>query len=170
MLTDIARRIARWHPIVLTLAFVAGAFLEVASLGLTPPPLARGVLMLTSIGPLCVWLWAIFHVSRQASSAATSSYSEWVFALPPAVAFAAGVAEWSTHNSPAALAIFLGLFVALSQAAKRLENADAPDGNASVGRMLTTALLMFLAPFGVWVLYPKVLRVAARPRETLATA
>ena len=89
--------------------------------------------------------------------------------MPPVVAFAAGFAGWSTNNSPAAFAIFASLFVGLSRAAKTLENVDATNGNASVGRMLTTALLMYLAPFGVWVLRPKILRVAARPDGTLSS-
>lgn len=160
MPTDTAQRIARWHPIILTAVFLAGALAQVAYSGVTLPPLARGVLMLTAIGPLCIWLWAVFRVSRRASLTAISSRWEFVFAIPSVAAFAAGVAGWSTHNSPSAFAIFLSLFVALSLAAKTLENVDAANGHASVGRMLTTALLMYLAPFGVWVLHPKILRVA----------
>ena len=169
MPTDIAQWIARWHPIILTAAFLAGALAQLAFAGVTLPPMARGVLMLTSIGPLCLWLWAVFRVSRRASATAISGRWEWVFAIPPVVAFAAGFAGWSTNNSPAAFAIFASLFVGLSRAAKTLENVDATNGNASVGRMLTTALLMYLAPLGVWVLRPKILRVAARPDGTLSS-
>jgi len=52
--------------------------------------------------------------------------------------------------------------VGLSLSAKTLENVDAANGSPSVGRLLATALLMYLAPIGMWMLRPKILRVAAR--------
>jgi hypothetical protein len=162
MLSQTAHRIARWHPIILTTILIAGLVVQIGAAGLNPSPLARGVLLLTPLGPICVWLWAIFHVSKLGSEAPVSNQREWIFALPPLIAFAAGVADWSTNNSPAAFAVFLSLFVGISWTAKTLENVDAPTGNVTVGRMLATAILMYLAPIGAWVLRPKILRVAAR--------
>lgn len=166
MPSDIAHRIARWHPIILTAVFLVGTLAQLSVFSLTLSPLARGILMLTPLGPMCIWLWAVFRVARRASETPIPSHREWVFAIPPVIAFAAGFAGWSTNNSPAAFAIFLSLFVGLSWAAKTLENVDAANGNASIGRMLATALLMYLAPLGVWVLRPKILRVAARTEGT----
>ena len=162
MSPDIAQRVVRWHPVILTLVLLAGLLAQLSVSGLDLPPFARGVLMLFPLGPMCLWLWAVFSVARCTSLNAPSGYWEWVFALPPAIALCAGLAGWSTNNSPAAFAVFMSLFVGLSLSAKTLENVDAPGGSASVGRMLATALLMYLAPIGMWVLRPKILRVAAR--------
>ncbi len=162
MLSQTAHRIARWHPIILTTILIAGLFVQMGAAGLHLSPLARGVLLLTPLGPMCVWLWAVFHVSNLGLEAPIANQQGWVFALPPLIAFAAGMAGWSTKNSPAAFAVFLSLFVGISWAAKTLEKVDTPTGNATIGRILATAVLMYLAPIGVWVLRPKILRVAAR--------
>jgi hypothetical protein len=162
MLSQTAHQIARLHPIILTTILIAGLVVQMGTTGLSLSPLARGVLMLTPLGPMCVWLWAIFHVSKLGSVAPVSNQREWVFILPPLIAFAGGLAGWSTHNSPAAFAIFLSLFVGISWTAKTLENVDAPTGKATIGRMIATAILMYFAPIGAWVLRPKILRVAAR--------
>lgn len=166
MPTDIAQRVVRWHPIVLTGVLLAGLIAQLSVSDLAVRPLAKGVLMLTPVGPMCLWLWAVFSVASRASPTVISGSWDWVFALPPAIAVSAGLAGWSTHNSLAASAVFLSLFVALSLSAKTLENVDAVSGNASVGRLLATALLMYLAPIGMWVLHAKILRVAARSRGT----
>lgn len=162
MSTDIAQRVVRWHPVILTLVLLAGLAAQLSVLNSDLPPSARGLLMLFPPGPVCLWLWAVFSVARRASLNAHSAYWEWVFAFPPAISLCAGLAGWSTNNSPAAFAVFLSLFVGLSLSAKTLENVDAPGGSASVGRMLATALLMYFAPIGMWVLHSKILRVAAR--------
>jgi hypothetical protein len=162
MATGLAQRIVGLHPIVLTTVVVAVALAQLVILGSNVSALARGTFMLAFLGPMCIWLWAVFHTAGRASSKVVSSFWEWVFAASPAMAFTAGVAGWSTHNSPAAYAIFLSLFIGLAMAAKTLESADAANGSASIGRMLVTALLMYLFPIGVWVLRPKVLRVAQR--------
>ncbi len=166
MPTRIAQRIVRWHPFILTAVLLAGLIAQLSASDLTIPPLARGLLMLTPLGPTCVWLWAVFHVARRASPVAISAHWDWVFAFPPVISLAAGLAGWSTHNSPAASAVFLSLFVGLSLSARTLENVDAANGSASVGRLLATALLMYAAPIGMWVLRPKILRVAERSRGT----
>ena len=164
---DFAQRVVRWHPAILTVVLLAGLLVQLSVSGLTLPPLARGILMLTPLGPMCLWLWAVFYVARRASVTVISGHWDWVFVLPPAIAFAAGIAGWSTNNSPAATMIFLSLFVGLSLSGKTLENVAAADGNAPVGRMLATVLLMYFAPIGIWLLRSKILRVAAQANATL---
>lgn len=162
MLSQTAYRLARWHPIILTTILMAGLVVQMGAAGMDLSPLARGVLLLTPLAPMCVWLWAVFHVSKPGPEAPVSDQRGWIFAMPPSVAFVAGVAGWSTNNSPAAFAVFLSLFVGIFWAARTLENVDAPTGSATVGRILATVILMYLAPLGAWVLRPKILRVAAR--------
>ena len=166
MPTDIAQRIVRWNPFLLTAVLFAGLIAQLSVPGVEAPPLTRALTMLAALGPMCVWLWAVFCVARLASPTVISAYWDWVFVLPPVISLAAGLSGWSTDNSPAATAIFLSLFVGLSLSAKTLENVDAVNGSASVGRLLGTALLMYLAPVGMWVLRPKILRVAAQSRGT----
>ena len=163
MPVGIARRIILWHPGVLTAVFVFSLVAQLGGSGMQLPPAANGILLSLPIAAMCGWLWAIFHVSRHASVVAMSSYKEWVFAIPPIVALMAGLAGWSTDNSPAAFAMFLSLFVGLFWTAGTLENVDAPTGSASIGRILGTGLLMYLAPIGVWVLHTKIVRVASKP-------
>lgn len=162
MPTRIAHQLAGWHPIILTAVLLAGLVAQLGASGLTLSPLARGVFTAAPLVVMCVWQWSVFHVSRRISVRASSGYRDWLYALPPAIALVAGTAGWSTNNSPAAFAVFVSLFVGIIQAARTLENVDAANGNASAGRMLATVLLMYLAPFGLWILHPKILRVAAR--------
>lgn len=162
MAPAIAHRIATWHPRVLTTALLLAFLAQAVGSDLSLTTGMRGVLLALPIGAMCAWLWALFHLARRASPDPKSPHWEWVFVIPPAVALAAGLADWSTRNSPAAVTIFLGLFVSLSLAAKTLEKVDAAAGNPSVGRMLGTALLMHFAALGVWVLRPRILRMASR--------
>ena len=170
MPTDVAQRIVRWNPFLLTAVLLAGLIAQFSVPGVEAPPLTRALVMLTALGPMCVWLWAVFCVARRASPIAISGNWDWVFVLPPVISLVAGLSGWSTYNSPAASAIFLSLFVGLSLSAKTLENVDAVNGSASVGRLLATALLLYVAPVGMWVLRAKILRVAARSRGTPLTA
>ena len=159
---DFAKHIARWHPGVLTTLMLVSFVAQMIASGVAVPPVARGVLISLPIGLICGWLWAVFNVSRHASLTPISPYWDSIFAIPPAVALAAGLTGWSTQNSPASFAIFLALFIGLSLAAKTLERVDAANGAPSVGRMLGTAALMYFAPVGVWVLRAKILRVTSR--------
>lgn len=162
MPAEIAQRVARWHPAILTSAIVFAFLAQGSWSGAALPPVLRGVLVSLPLAATCGWLWAIFQVSRRASLTPLSPYRAWVFAVPPAVAFAAGFENWPTDSSPASAAIFLSLLVGLIWAAQALENVDAANGAAPLGRILGTLLLMFLAPVGVWVLHLKILRVASR--------
>jgi type VI protein secretion system component VasK len=69
------------------------------------------------------------------------------------------IKAWMGHTH---FAFFVALFVAIWFAAQALENADAPGGHASIGRILGTILLMYFAPIGVWVLRLKIRRVEAK--------
>ena len=164
---DISQRVVRWHPAILTMVLLAGLVAQLSVSGMTLSPIARGVLMLFPLGPMCLWLWAVFNVARRASPATISGRWDWVYALPVAVSFAAGIAGWPTENSLAATVVFLSLFVGLSLSAKTFENVAAPNGNAPVGRILMTALLMYMAPVGLWLLHARILRVAARANPGL---
>jgi len=159
---DFAKQIAKSPPGALTALLLVSVVAQMIASGVALPPVARGALISLPIGLICGWLWAVFNVSRHASLTPISPYWDWIFAVPPAVALAAGLAGWSTQNSPAAFAIFLALFVGLSLAAKTLERVDAANDAPSIGRMLGTAVLMYFAPVGVWVLRGKILRVTAR--------
>ncbi len=125
--------------------------------------------MAVPIGAMCVWWWAVLVVARNGSKPSGPGRWDWVFAIPPLLTLVAGLAGWPTENSPAAFAIFMAIIVALTMSAKTLEKADAPDGDLSVGRMLATFILMYLAPLGVWILRAKILRVAERSPTTIPT-
>ena len=160
MPTDLALRIVRWHPIVLTTLFVTGALAQVAFAETTPPPLVRAILMLIPVGLICVWLWAIYRVASLASATPPRRGWDWIYVVPPIIAVVTGLAGGSLNNTPSAFAMFVSLFVGLSRAAKTLENVSDKNGSAPIGQMLLTALLMYVAPLGVWVLRSKILRVA----------
>lgn len=162
MTLKIAQTVARGHPAILTVALLICFAAQLGMAVGTVAPLARGVLMAAPIGVMCLWWWASLVVARNGSNQASSGRWDWLFIMPPLIALISGLAAWSTQNSPAAFAIFASVFVVLTMAAKALEKADAPDGNPSVGRMLATFLLMYLAPIGVWVLRSKIIRVAER--------
>ena len=153
----IARQVARGHPAVLTLVLIVLFAAQIVTSSGTMSPLLRGALMAFPLGAMCGWWWAVLVVARDGVGR-----WDWVFVMPPLLALIAGFAGWPTVNSPVAFAIFFAVFVALTMAAKTLEKADAPDGDPSVGRMLATFLLMYLAPLGVWVLHSKIIRVADR--------
>ena len=156
----------RLNPTVLTISVLASFILHrVAALFLGIGPilaLVQGLLLGSAIGILSGWLWAIYSVSRRAVGRGRSGVSDWSFVVAPLIALIAGLAGGSTRNSPATLAIFAGLFVSLTLAAKGLENADDPNHNASVARILTTAIIMYFGPVGgAWILDRKIRRVAS---------
>lgn len=163
MMFGIARQVARGHPAVLTLVLIVFFAAQIVASGWTMSPLLKGALMALPIGAMCGWWWAVLVVARGGVEQPSSGRWDWVFVTPPILALVAGLAGWPTENSPVAFAIFFAIFVALTMSAKTLEKADAPDGDPSVGRMLATFLLMYLAPLGVWVLRSKIIRVAERP-------
>jgi len=162
MLFGTARQIARGHPAVLTFVLIVFFAAQIAARGWTLSPFLKGALTAFPIGAMCGWWWAVLVVARDGVSQPGSGRWDWVFVTPPLLALIAGLAGWPTENSPVAFAIFFAIFVALTMSAKTLEKADAPDGDPSVGRMLATFLLMYLAPLGVWVLRSKIMRVAER--------
>ena len=161
-MTEIARVVARAHPAVLTAVFLVGAFapMAVPTANLAPP--WRGLLMAIAIGVPCLWYWAVFVVAASSRPGVAPPGRQWLFAAPPVWALMTGWAGWSTTNSPAATVFFIVFLIAVGAAAQALENADAPAGHASVGRILATTLLMLLTLIGVWVLWLKIRRVEAR--------
>lgn len=161
-LLDVAGRILTLHPAVLTSLILVGFYLPLATQIYAPSGVVRGVLVALPYVAMNAWIWAVFHVSNEALSRSKSIHWGWVFLAPPTVVLAAGSAGWSTDNSPSAFAFFIGLFVSITLAAKALEKAHHASGDPSVGRLLGTALLMYFAPIGLWVLRPRILRVAAR--------
>jgi len=169
MTLKIAQRIARGHPVVLTVVLLICFAVQFAVAVETVTPIARGILMAAPIGAMCLWWWAILVVARNSSGQPGSGRWDWLFAMPPLLALIAGLAAWSTENSPTAYALFALIFILLTMSAKALEKADASNGDPSVGRMLATFLLMYLSPVGVWVLRPKINRVTERTRLVAQT-
>lgn len=162
MTLKLAGAVVRGHPAILTVALLLCFAAQFGMASATVTPLARGILMAAPIGAMCLWWWATLLVARHGSQQPSSGSWDLLFTIPPLLALMAGLAAWPTDNSPAAFAIFASLFTVLTMAAKGLEKADAPDGNPSVGRMMATFLLMYLAPIGVWVLRSKIVRAAER--------
>lgn len=158
---EIARRTARTHPALLTIAFLAGGFASLsAQYAPDITPLMRGALLCVSTAITSFWHWAIYTMAQAVTGPAPARWS-WLFAAPPVFAFFAGVAEWPTYNSPAAIT-YLGLyFLSAWCAAQALENADAASRIAPVGRIATSAGLMWVAYIGVWKLWVTIRRVEA---------
>ena len=169
-MAEISRHIARAHPAILTsiLLLSLGGYVLVSTSTVGPP--VRVLVLTLPIGVICLWLWAVFAVARASSGGPKHALRDVLFAVPPALDFTAKLAGWSMNNSPAAFVFFASLFVALWFAAQALENADAPGNFASVGRILATALIMYLAPVGVWILHSKIMRVADRTAASPAAA
>ena len=160
MTTKFARKVARGHPAALTVVLLVCFAAQVALTSSPVSPVAKGALMAAPLGAMCCWWWAVLVVAREGVRESRSNRWDWLFVVPPLLALTAGVAGWPTEDSPVAFAIFAALFVGLTMSAKTLEKADAQDGNPSVGRMLATFLLMYVAPIGVWVLRSKIIRVS----------
>lgn len=155
-------RIVRAPPIVLT-GLVLGGFIGGALASIWfDSPVARGVLMAFPLAIMCGWLWAICQVARPAVTDTMRLGASGIFIAPPLIALVAGLASWSTNNSPAAFAIFGFLFVGLWLSGSALERADRAPERAPIGPMLGNALLMYFSFVGVWVLRAKILRVADR--------
>ncbi len=167
----IADRVVQLHPVVLMISFFATIVLGSVALPLSEVapvlPLVRGIFLGGMMGLMSGWLWAVYRISKRAVGRGRPGVWDWSFAASPLIALIAGLAGWSTHNSPAAFAIFAGLFVNITLAAKGLENADDSRGKASVSQILTTAIVMYFGPIGgFWILDRKIRRVAS----TTATA
>lgn len=161
-MSGISRRTARAHPAILTAVLLISWFLQSVASSMAVPPLARGLLISIPLGAMCFWYWAVFAVARASKPDGKVPQWAWLFAVPPLLVLIVGFAGWSMNNSPAAFVFFVALFVAIWFAAQALENADAPGGPASIGRILGTILLMYFAPIGVWVLRLKIRRVEAK--------
>ena len=158
----IARRILMWRPIILCAAmligFAAAAFVQQAAL----PSVVNGAVAASPFVAMCGWIWAIFQVSSCGLPGTASGLQKWIFAAPPAIVFVAVTAGWSLSNSTSAVVFFISLFVAVWLSASALEQAHDRGGKPSVGGTLSTALMMYFAPLGVWGLRAKVLQVALR--------
>lgn len=162
MFSRLSQRLVRLPPVVLTLLMFLPLIAELlARAGVAVGPVIRVAILSVAIGGMCAWLWAVYRVSRSGSGTDIRPFWDWVFVLPFGISLVAGLASWSMNNSSASAVFFLSLFVCLTLAAKALVNANAAKSEASVGRMLVTALLMYLAPLGVWVLRSNILRVAS---------
>jgi hypothetical protein len=163
MTFKIARQIACVNPAALTaVLLMLGIAAPVMATSGMATPLVSSALTALLIGAMCTWWWAVLLVARNGLPHPHSGRWDWLFATPPLLVLTAGLANWPTVNSPAALAIFSTIFVVLTMSAKTLEKADAPDGDPSVGRMLATVVLMYVAPVGVWILHAKIKRIADR--------
>ena len=159
-MAEISRRVARAHPAFLTALFVAGLVMQMVLSGTTAPPPVRGLVTVLPIAAACLWYWSVFVVSKTAKSRAPMPPWTWLFAVPPIIPLVAVLAGWWMNNSPVALVFFVVFFTVLWFAAQALESADALTRHASAGRMAVTMVLMFCALIGVWILGPKIRRVA----------
>lgn len=157
---SLPQSIVRAPPAVLTVLVLGGYVGGAVASAWFNTPAARGLLMAFPLAVMCGWIWAIFKVARPTATGALGLFAGAVFIAPPLIALAAGFANWSTNNSPSALAIFAFLFAGLWLSASALEQADRAPERASVGPMIGNALLMYFSFVGVWVLRAKILRVA----------
>ncbi|WP_349311551.1 hypothetical protein [Brevundimonas subvibrioides] len=159
---DLARRAARAHPAILTSVLAISALAQVIASGTTVSPMVRALLTTVPIASACFWFWSVYVVANATVVTPRAPFWAWMFAAPPVIALVAALADLPTKNSPTSLAFFAVLFVVLWFAAQALENADAANRHAPVGRIVVTLFLMFVSVIGVWILSAKIGRVEAK--------
>lgn len=160
MLQTFAHRVVRAHPGYFTAAFVGTVVAQ--ALAMTNPvgPAIYGLALAGPIALVCLWAWAIYSVCTPRLK---DTIVAGIFASAPLLALVAGVAGWSTNNSPTALMIFGLLFLALWLSASSLEDHYLSNGRNSLGHKLLTTLLLYFGVIGVWVLHPRIARIAGPP-------
>lgn len=89
----------------------------------------------------------------------------WIFTAPIVISLVATVADLSMNNSPPAFLFLAAFLFCIGRTAVELETADPDDAPSTLGKTLGTAALLFFAPFGVWWLRQRLLRVAARTAQ-----
>lgn len=153
----LARKITCLHPAALTVGWLV---VSVTSTLVPLSPLSH-VLTLALITLICGWTWAVYTVSVAITPAPIAPrWTPWLFLAPPLLAVIAEVAHLSMDNTPLAFAFFAFLFFALWRSAQALLVADPQGGPATAGRVFGTMMLFFFGIVGVWVLRPRILRVA----------
>ncbi len=160
MLQTFAERLARAHPGYFTAAYL-GAF-GAQVLAMTNPvlPTLYGLALAGPFVLICLWAWAIYNVCTPRPKAVAVA---GIFASAPLLVLVAGVAGWSTNNSPTALMIFGLLFLTLWLSASSLEDRDQSNGRGALGPKLLTTLLLYFGVVGIWVLHPRIARIAGPP-------
>ena len=184
-LTD---RVLSLHPAVVTILFVAlfvggGVAMNVYPFGSAMPLLIFSVAMLATLGPVMLWHYSLYRAAsdRNAQNVGHSGRRGFLFLLAMVglcAFFVLFPIQMSTAPTDpiyrmiaAAVPISmlvgnLSYFASIWAAANALTRFDDRKKSVEFHKTLGTFILEVYLPIGIWVIYPRIIRLLAAPPQS----
>lgn len=183
----LADRVLSLHPAVVTILFVAlfigaGVAINFYPFGSATSSLIFSVAMLAILAPVMLWHYSLYRVAsdRTAQSVGHSDRRGFLFLLaivglcaflvlfPMLMSTAPTAPTYRVIATTVTISMLVGglsYFASIWAAANALTRFDDRNISAEFHKTLGTLILELYLPIGIWVMYPRIKRLLAAPRQ-----